>query len=278
MAESSQEPKELPRCGLVMPISAIDDCSEEHWQDVLQILSDAVEAAGFRPRLVSTADEVGVIQNRIIQNLYANPVVVCDVSARNPNVMFELGMRLAFDKPTIIVKDRETPFSFDTSSVEHLEYPRDLRFQSIVNFKSELADKIENTHAAATSGADYTTFLGHFGSFKVAKIEETEVTPDQFILEELSSLRSEMRMLAGSGVGRHSSRRSFDKTLHGFELITTMLRDFQQMRGLKSKKSMLEARSEARAFIDSMIDGPVHFDSQSHLWETFDTVFTAMYG
>jgi hypothetical protein len=35
-------------------------------------------------------------------------------------------MRLAFDRPTIIVKDDLTTYSFDTSPIEHLEYPRDL--------------------------------------------------------------------------------------------------------------------------------------------------------
>lgn len=80
-------------CGVVMPISAVDGCNESHWSDVLDILSEAIEEAGFDPNLVSNADDVGIIHKRIIQNLYDNPVVVCDVSGKNPNVMFELGMR-----------------------------------------------------------------------------------------------------------------------------------------------------------------------------------------
>lgn len=110
-------------CGIVMPISAIDGCTESHWTEVLDILTGAIEDAGFEPHVVSNADDVGIIQKRIIQNLYDNPIVVCDVSGKNPNVMFELGLRLAFDKPTIIVKDDKTSYSFDTSPIEHLEYP-----------------------------------------------------------------------------------------------------------------------------------------------------------
>lgn len=92
-------------CGIVMPISKIDNCSTEHWVDVLLILKDVINDAGFQPNMVSDADDSGIIQKRIIQNLYSNEIVICDVSAKNPNVMFELGIRLAFDKPTIIVKD-----------------------------------------------------------------------------------------------------------------------------------------------------------------------------
>ena len=73
--------------------------------------------------------------NRIIENIYSSDIVICDVSCKNANVMFELGMRLAFDKPTIIIKDDSTGYSFDTSLIEHLEYPRDLRFTSIIKFK-----------------------------------------------------------------------------------------------------------------------------------------------
>ena len=107
-------------CGLVMPISAIDGMPESHWSEVFIILADAIEQAGFIPNLVSHADDTGIIQLRIIQNLYNNPIVVCDVSGKNPNVMFELGLRLAFDKPTVIVKDDKTSYSFDTAPIEHL--------------------------------------------------------------------------------------------------------------------------------------------------------------
>ena len=111
------ESKKTPVCGIVMPISSLDGCTEAHWSDVLEILTESIEQAGFDGNLVSNADDVGIIQKRIIQNLYDNPIVVCDVSGKNPNVMFELGMRLAFDKPTIIVKDDRTTYSFDTRAI-----------------------------------------------------------------------------------------------------------------------------------------------------------------
>jgi len=76
-----------------MPISSIDGCLENPWSEVLEILNEAIESAGFEGNLVSNADDVGIIHKRIIQNLYDNPIVVCDVSCKNPNVMFELGLR-----------------------------------------------------------------------------------------------------------------------------------------------------------------------------------------
>jgi hypothetical protein len=172
-----------------MPISAIDGMDEGHWADVLSIITEAVDVAGFNANLVSNSEDVGVIQKRIVQNLYENEIVVCDVSGKNPNVMFELGMRLAFDKPTIIIKDDKTSYSFDTSPIEHLNYPRDLRFAKIVDFKKRLAAKISSTLRSAKDSDSYSPFLKHFGDFKVAKIDTKEVSGQEFILEEIKALK-----------------------------------------------------------------------------------------
>ncbi len=187
-------------CGLVMPISALDGCNEQHWLDVKSILTEAVEGAGCWANLVSNADDVGIIQKRIIQNLYCNPIVVCDVSGKNPNVMFELGMRLAFDKPTIIVKDDKTSYSFDTSPIEHLEYPRDLRFSKIVEFKGELTKKIQATLHKSQTEVSYTAFLKHFGTFTVAKLDSKEVTKEDYIIEELKDVKKQLSSINQSKV------------------------------------------------------------------------------
>jgi hypothetical protein len=179
-----------------MPISAIDGCPESHWSDIQEILTDAIQDAGFEANLVSSALDVGIIHKRIIQNLYDNPIVVCDVSGKNPNVMFELGLRLAFDKPTIIVKDDKTTYSFDTSPIEHLEYPRDLRFARILEFKEKLIEKIKATHEKATTDSQYATFLKHYGTFTVARSDKKEVTGQEFLLEEMKALRNAVERLA----------------------------------------------------------------------------------
>lgn len=182
-------------CGIIMPISALDGCNELHWSEVQKILSDSIEDAGFSGNIVSNADDATLIHKTIIQNLYDNPVVVCDISGKNPNVMLELGIRLAFDKPTIIVKDDKTSYSFDTSGIEHVEYPRDLRFSRIVEFKKKLAEKIKATYEKSISDPEYTTFLKHFGEFKVAKLDKKEVSGEELIMDELKNLRTAIRRL-----------------------------------------------------------------------------------
>jgi len=185
---TSQAPSKQPICGIVRPIAALDNYTESHWQDVHNILCEAITKANFKPNLVSNANEVNLIHKTIIENLYLNEIVICDISGKNPNVMLELGMRLAFDKPTIIVKDDATSYSFDTSPIQHLEYRRDLRFADINRFQRELTDKIIATHEKSTSDPSYSTFLKNFGSFKVAQIDQVEASGDEIILEKLRSI------------------------------------------------------------------------------------------
>lgn len=187
--------EENPICGIIMPISSIDNCSMEHWTEVKDIISEAICNAGYTPNLVSNADDIGIIQKRIIQNIYDNDIVVVDVSGKNPNVMFELGMRLAFDKPAIIVIDDQTDYSFDTSPIEHLSYPRDLRYYNIIKFKEQLKNKIIATAQKAENDPNYTTFLKNFGEFEVAHVEKKEGSVNDVLLSKIEELGNNLSRL-----------------------------------------------------------------------------------
>src|SRR5690606_28247922 len=159
-------------CGIVMPIAAMGEYSANHWADVYAIIKEAVGKTGYTAKLVSESDDSTVIPKSIVQNLYDDDIVICDVSGKNPNVMFELGMRLAFDKPVVLIKDDITGYSFDTSTIEHLTYPRDLRYSAIQNFKELLANKLLATYETSQK-KEYRSFLSNFASIKIAHLEHT---------------------------------------------------------------------------------------------------------
>lgn len=155
---------ENKKCGIIMPISPHPDYPKDHWNEVLNILTEAISRTEFEPRLVSDDVAIGLIHERIVNNIYNDDIVVCDVSSKNPNVMFELGMRLAFDKPTIIIKDEKTGYSFDTGVIEHLSYPSSLRFNEIVRFKESLITKINATYEKSQTEPNFSPFLKTFGN------------------------------------------------------------------------------------------------------------------
>lgn len=200
MAKEANETKQAKEdktisVGLVMPIAPIENCSAEHWLDVKSIIADALSASEnytFDTKIVSESNSIGLIHKRIVQGLYNSKIVICDVSCKNPNVMFELGMRLAFDKPTIIIKDDKTDYSFDTGGIEHITYPRDLRFNKIIEFKSTLLQKTIATYEDSIKDANHSPFLKSFGEFMAATIETTEVPATKMLIEMIDELQNDI--------------------------------------------------------------------------------------
>jgi hypothetical protein len=175
-------------CGVIMPISDTDGYRPKHWLDIAEIIYSVIDEAGFRGKIVSDSKVSNIIHNEIVQNIAENPIIICDVSSKNPNVMFELGLRLAFDKPTIVIKDNETNYNFDTSPIRHLEYPKDLRHSEIIKFKIELKNMLIATYEAFNEGS-YVTFLQSFTKYK-PKLQEKEVGLEELMNKQFENLYS----------------------------------------------------------------------------------------
>jgi hypothetical protein len=255
-----------PVCGLIMPISACDGYLEQHWIDVKRIICEAMEPA-YEVRMVSDADDAGIIQKRIVQNLYDNEVVICDVSSKNPNVMFELGLRLAFDKPTVVIKDDQTKYSFDTSPIEHMGYPRDLRYGLIVQFKEKLRAKVDGTYVAYKKNpAEYSTFLKSFGEYRVPKIDQKVVSSETFLAGAIEDLSSQMRSLrrdfrrrplGGDGVGNFDSFDSMPRSVrkvHAAKVVREAIDEYLSLLGVSPERKYLieEEKSEAISYLESL--------------------------
>lgn len=195
-AKTVNSTKTKGSCGIIMPISKIDQCPAEHWVDVKKVIVEAVKDAGYDAKIVSESNEIGVLQKNIVQNLYQNEIVVCDVSCKNPNVMFELGMRLAFDKPVIVIKDDSTDYAFDTSIIEHLSYPRSLDYFKIIEFKNLLSNKIVATCEAAKKDPNYSTFLKNFTNIKPGEIEQQNMSALDTIMLKMEKIESKISSLS----------------------------------------------------------------------------------
>jgi hypothetical protein len=206
-----------PVCGIIMPISGMDDCSEGHWAEVKDIICRSIAKSGLTPKMVNESQEVAIIHGTIVKNVFNNPIVVCDISQRNANVMFELGMRLAFGKHVVIVKDDRTDAPFDMSVIEYKEYPRDLRYPRIEKFIDELSIKISATYNAVKNDVP-SPFLEHFKEVRPARIESGEVSINEYVERKFSdidsSLREINRYIQGEAVRKFYDRRTRPQESH----------------------------------------------------------------
>lgn len=179
-------------CGIVMPIAAMgEEYPEAHWSRVRRVLQRAIDRAGLRSQLVWENPEVDVIQTAILQNIFENDVVICDVSNLNPNVMLETGLRLSTKRPTIIVTDKIKRPPFDISTISYIDYPRDLEYNATEDFISKLSIKIIE-FVKAVDEDRYKPYIEQF-RFETVQPDTVNVTTDQYVLERLDDLTSIMQ-------------------------------------------------------------------------------------
>lgn len=111
-----------PTCFVIMPFTERD---ERHppgfFEEVLEsLLKPALSEAGFEVR---SAKRTGsdVIQATIVTELLSADLVLADLTEHNPNVLFELGIRMAEEKPVVLIKARGTGRIFDVDNLLRVE-------------------------------------------------------------------------------------------------------------------------------------------------------------
>jgi hypothetical protein len=106
------------QCFIAMPFSEKTDEFEigffKEVQDAL--LEPAIIAAGFE---AITARRAGsdVIQSTIVNDLLDADLVIADLTEHNPNVLFELGMRMHANKPVALIRAKGTGPIFDVDNL-----------------------------------------------------------------------------------------------------------------------------------------------------------------
>jgi hypothetical protein len=107
---------------IIMPFTERRDEHETgFFQEVLmELFTPAATGAGF---VVKTAKRQGsdVIQSTIVNDLLEADLVLADLTEHNPNVLFELGMRMHADLPVALVRARGTGAIFDVDNMLRVE-------------------------------------------------------------------------------------------------------------------------------------------------------------
>lgn len=87
-----------------------------HFSHVLEhLFTPAIRVVGMEA-IQPIAKGSEIIHAEIIKNIEQSELVLCDMSTLNPNVVFELGIRIAVDKPVCMVRDdmtKEIPFDMN---------------------------------------------------------------------------------------------------------------------------------------------------------------------
>lgn len=123
------------------------------------LITPAGVTCGFT---VETANRQGsdVIQSTIINDLLNADIVVADLTDHNPNVLFELGVRMAKDKPVALIKASGTGRIFDVDNMLRVqEYSSNLWRSTIERDLPAMIEHIRATWEGRDSGQSYMKIL-----------------------------------------------------------------------------------------------------------------------
>jgi hypothetical protein len=139
----------------------------------------------------------------VLQRILDSPMVLCDLSSRNPNVLFELGLRQAFDKPVALVQEFGTPQIFDITPLRFTSYRRDLIYHQVLKDQDTIAAALAATKAATGDKSSVNSIVKLLGlTHPASRASITESDRDsamlQVIMTELANLRSEIRSVSPS--------------------------------------------------------------------------------
>src|SRR6266498_490479 len=130
------------------------------FQEVLRsLITPAGNGAGFA---VETAAQAGsdVIQSTIINQLLTADLVVADLTDHNPNVLFELGIRLAKELPVAIIKAEGTGPIFDVDNLMRvLPYGPNLWATTVASDVPRMRDHIKAAWDNRTTAKNYMQIL-----------------------------------------------------------------------------------------------------------------------
>lgn len=170
-----------PACFVVMPISDQGDYPSGHFTRVYNyLIKPACIDAGFDPVRADEVKNTNHIVLDVLKRLLTADLVICDLSSKNPNVLCELGIRQAFDRPVALIKDNKTDRIFDIQGIRTHDYDDSLRIDSVTNDKSKISAMLKATYEAKET--DVNSLVRLLGISRAEIKDKATLSPDSIIL------------------------------------------------------------------------------------------------
>lgn len=115
---------------------------------IYELICEAAAEVGLRTYRADSISKAGSIIDQIYESIAKSGLVVADLTGRNQNVMYELGLANAMGKKTLLLAQRIEEVPFDVREQRVLTYERSL------TKRSELRDRLVAAFKTYRSGED----------------------------------------------------------------------------------------------------------------------------
>jgi hypothetical protein len=226
MAKEIKKDNNSNDCFIIMPIADQEGYDKGHFNKVYEdLFKVACNKSGFKAVRADEVKQTNLIHLDILQKLIESPMAICDLSNRNPNVLFELGLRQAFDKPTVLVQECGTPKIFDISPLRYTEYRKELKYREVLEDQDLIAEALRATKEATDNGEGINSIVSLLSLSSPASLKDVSDNDTakmmQIIMSEMNDLRTDFR---------HTLRRMADKEVETNEMSNRFEMEFDRAR------------------------------------------------
>ncbi|WP_254071732.1 hypothetical protein [Kosakonia sacchari] len=191
-------------CFIIMPIADHPDYDNGHFNRVYEhLVKPACLKAGYKAIRADESKASHMIMFDILKKIIDCDMAICDLSSKNANVFYELGLRQAFNKKTILITDGLTNTPFDITGFRYVQYNPNLRIDTVIRDVSEVSAMLKETEAAPED--DVNSII------KLLRIQPAHI--DRLQLSAQDSVIFDMIKNLDSKINKLTSTPNFQKTI-----------------------------------------------------------------
>lgn len=255
------ETKENPyenMCFVMMPISDKDGYDKGHFTKIYeQIFQPAIKAAGYEPYRVDENKISDSIIIKIFEAIQNTPMALCDLSSNNPNVLYELGLRQAYDKPVVLVKDDNTNHIFDIGGINTIQYHKLRLYENVKKAKEDISQAIMATKANASKYSLVNMIKANKAIIDNGSIAEDDAT--QIMLRKIVDEIKELKINNNAKSNINNSQYLIEQILQeqrNKKIIENYKAAMDSANKLSAEKFMKEYKKYFSGYDDSKKDTP----------------------
>lgn len=95
------------------------------------VISPVVKSLGYSASKADEDSRIGIVIDQIKKSIREAFLIIADVTGKNPNVFYELGLAHGSEKEVLIITQTEKDIPFDISHIRHFKYTYDPNFDDL---------------------------------------------------------------------------------------------------------------------------------------------------
>ncbi len=179
---------ERKTCFVIAPIGEPESDTRKRSDQILKyVVKPVASECGYDAIRADEISEPGIITSQVIQHTVDDPLVIADLTGRNPNVFYELAIRHALKKPLVQIIKKGEQIPFDVAGTRTIQVDHhDL--ESVEEARKEIVKQIR---AVEKDAASVDTPISVALDLQVLRQSEN---PEQRSLADLVSAISDLRI------------------------------------------------------------------------------------